>query len=245
MKTISDGSLEEIKQGYTSSDGRYYCSYCDACYEEGELYAMENHFYLAPKAIKKHLHMQHDSVFHQLLTNDKKTTSLTDIQNHLLSLIEEGKTDKEIAQLCDISPSTVRHQRFVFKEKAKQAKMYLAIYELAMEGKQDDFLSVHTGANMVDERFIATTKEEQQVFDTMFTSLNPLVLKQIPAKEKKKIIVLRKITSQLDENKHYEEKELNAFLKTIHADFATLRRYLIEYGFLNRTSDCKEYWVKS
>jgi len=27
-------------------------------------------------------------------------------------------------------------------------------------------------------------------------------------------------------------------------DHATLRRYLIEYGFLERTQDCGTYWVK-
>jgi hypothetical protein len=32
--------------------------------------------------------------------------------------------------------STVRHQRFMFREKAKQAKLYLAIYEQVVEKKR-------------------------------------------------------------------------------------------------------------
>ncbi len=27
-------------------------------------------------------------------------------------------------------------------------------------------------------------------------------------------------------------------------DNATIRRYLIEYGFLDRSKDCSKYWVK-
>lgn len=26
-------------------------------------------------------------------------------------------------------------------------------------------------------------------------------------------------------------------------DYVTIRRYLIEYGFMERTNDCKEYWI--
>ncbi|WP_236719720.1 DUF2087 domain-containing protein [Neobacillus mesonae] len=33
-------------------------------------------------------------------------------------------------------------------------------------------------------------------------------------------------------------------LKSIYADFATIRRYLIEYGFMDRSKDCMKYWVK-
>ncbi|MBJ6950597.1 DUF2087 domain-containing protein, partial [Vibrio cholerae] len=29
-----------------------------------------------------------------------------------------------------------------------------------------------------------------------------------------------------------------------YPDFVTLRRYLIEYGFLDRTDDGSQYWVK-
>ena len=36
----------------------------------------------------------------------------------------------------------------------------------------------------------------------------------------------------------------NSVLKLIYEDYATIRRYLIEYGFMERTNDCKEYWVK-
>lgn len=38
------------------------------------------------------------------------------------------------------------------------------------------------------------------------------------------------------------EREVNEILKGIYPDFASLRRYLIEYGFFERTRDGSAYW---
>ncbi|WP_228352648.1 DUF2087 domain-containing protein [Variimorphobacter saccharofermentans] len=69
-------------------------------------------------------------------------------------------------------------------------------------------------------------------------------LKQFPAKEKKKIILLREIMKKFQHNKEYNENEVNQILESIYSDFPTLRRYLIEYGFLERSIDCSVYKVK-
>lgn len=238
-------SLEEIKCGYRKEEHGYRCLMCDTMFCEDEVYPIDGHFLTAKAAVKYHIEQQHGGCFEQLLELDKKDNSLTEVQKVLFRYIREGKSDKEIANLTNTSASTIRHQRFVFKEKAKQARIYLALYELAMENKDDHFLHIHATAKQVDDRFIATEKEEQQVLDTMFLTLHPLKLKQFPVKEKKKIIVLRTIVKQLDPNKRYQEKELNALLKDIYEDYVTIRRYLIEYGYLDRTKDCKEYWVKT
>ncbi|MEG0457339.1 MAG: DUF2087 domain-containing protein, partial [Oscillospiraceae bacterium] len=63
-------------------------------------------------------------------------------------------------------------------------------------------------------------------------------------KEKKKIIILRKIAQQFEKNIKYSEKEVNEILKAIYDDFVTIRRYLIEYGYMDRTSNCEQYWKK-
>ena len=51
----------------------------------------------------------------------------------------------------------------VFREKARQAKMYLALYELSVEGMMDNLLEVHDHAAQVDERYVATSEDEEQV----------------------------------------------------------------------------------
>lgn len=96
---------------------------------------------------------------------------------------------------------------------------------------------------MIDERFAITEKEKEKVLNTYFTA-DHTKLKQFPSKEKRKIVVLQQIITDFEQSKTYTEKEVNAILKTFYDDFATIRRYLIEYGFLDRNRDCSQYWVK-
>jgi hypothetical protein len=69
-------------------------------------------------------------------------------------------------------------------------------------------------------------------------------MKAIPKGEKRKLILLRLIVKEFEAEKRYTEKELNQILWSVYEDFVTLRRYLIEYGFMDRTKDCREYWVR-
>ena len=97
---------------------------------------------------------------------------------------------------------------------------------------------------MVDDRYNITEKENQQILESAFEYLSPLKLKLFSPKEKKKIVILRKIAEQFEKNRHYSEKEVNQILEAIYDDYVTIRRYLIEYGYMNRTKDCKEYWLR-
>jgi Uncharacterized protein conserved in bacteria len=252
---ILNMTIEEIKSGYSydSRTDNYICNICGRKFENGEIFEFNNRYFEADKMIKLHIQNEHADMLDILCSCDKKYTGITENQKELLNMIFSGMTDNEIAKRIGVAPSTVRHQRFAFREKAKQAKLYLAIYELAIQGavgskklpdKADDIIDVHKGAKMVDDRYFTTKAEGEKILQTMFSSLEPLKLKAFSPKEKKKIVILKKISEQFDKNKRYSEKELNFILKAIYEDFATIRRYLIEYGFMERTNDCKEYWLK-
>lgn len=248
-------TVEEIKAGYTfdSQQNRYICNICSKEFEKGEIFKIDDRYFDAEKMTRIHIEKEHADSLEFLMSQDKKYTGITENQKQLLSMIYSGMIDSEIAKKMGVAPATVRHQRFTFREKAKQAKLYLAIYELASQGNErnkdlaggkDEMIEIHNGAKMVDDRYFTTKSEEEKVLVSLFSSVEPLRLINFPAKEKKKIIVLRKITEQFETDKKYEEKELNTILKGIYDDFATIRRYLIEYGFMERTNDCKFYWVK-
>jgi hypothetical protein len=64
----------------------------------------------------------------------------------------------------------------------------------------------------------------------------------IPVKPAKKIAVLQHIVSELSPDTKYPEKELNLIIAKYHADTAALRRYMIEYGILERDGE-SVYWV--
>lgn len=87
-------------------------------------------------------------------------------------------SDKDMAKKLNVTEATMRRQRFTFREKAKQAKFYLAMYELVFE-----------------------------------------------------------------DGKKYSEQEVNEILRPIYEDYMTIRRYLIMYGFMERTKDGRQYWL--
>lgn len=242
-------TIEELKNGYKfdSETNTYHCNSCNRCFEVGEIYPIKGRFFDASRAVKMHLSMEHDDYSKKLIYSESKYNTLTENQKELLALMYMDKSDKEIANLLQISPSTVRHQRFMFREKAKQAKMYLAIYEQVMEKKSsmdEMIVPVHNTATMVDDRYVITEKEKEQILTSVFDSLSPLKLKTFPRKEKKKIVILTKIAELLEPGKVYKEIEINQLLKEIYEDHVVIRRYLVDYGFLDRSNDCKEYWLK-
>lgn len=255
MDKLINLTLDEIKNGYTFNIqlDKYTCNICNREFENGEIFKIEDRYFDSEKMTKIHIQKEHAEVLELLMSYDKKLTGITENQKDLLNMIHSGMTDSEISKKMGVAQATIRHQRFTFREKAKQAKLYLAIYELAfqgmernksIQGSKDDIIDVHNGAKMVDDRYVITKDEEEQVLSSMFSSLDPLRLINFPAREKKKIVVLKRIVEQFERDKKYSEKEINITLKGIYEDFATIRRYLIEYGFMERTNDCKYYWIK-
>lgn len=254
MDDILDKRLEDIKSGfaYDTEKRSCVCNVCRKAFENGEVFKVGERFFNAAKAAEIHIRQEHGAMLEVLMSQDKRYTGLTDNQKQLLCMMAAGLSDQDIGKKTGTAAATVRHQRFMFKEKAKQAKLYLAIYELAIQGKREghgsvedkeEFIDLHGGAKMVDDRYDITKEEEETIVSNMFSSLNPLKLINLSPKEKKKIVILKKIAGQFDRDKRYSEKELNSILKDIYGDFATVRRYLIEYGFMDRTKDCSAYWL--
>jgi hypothetical protein len=246
MKNIENANLEQLIKGYILNEEDYICLYCGQTFVVGEMFNFNNHFYEASKAIKIHLTEDHPNRLAELLNLDSRYLSLTANQKELFSLFHSGMSDNEIANKLGVAASTVRHQKFVFRERAKAAKLYLAAWSIVEENKnkQSELMPIHEGATMVDERYVVTEEENRKILQNVFISLDPLKLKVLSPKEKKKIVILRKIAEKFDEQKNYTEKEVNAILKPIYEDYASLRRYLIEYGYMGRTTDCTSYWKK-
>ncbi|RPA62425.1 DUF2087 domain-containing protein [Aerococcus agrisoli] len=66
----------------------------------------------------------------------------------------------------------------------------------------------------------------------------------IPRKQKGKIVVFEYMMAYISQNgTHFTEKELNDTIQEIYTDFATMRRYLIDYQYLERDPYGKCYAV--
>ena len=65
----------------------------------------------------------------------------------------------------------------------------------------------------------------------------------IPAKSVKRIAVLHHIALDLSPDTKYPEKDLNLIIAKYHDDTAAIRRYMIEYGILDRDNE-SVYWLR-
>ncbi|MDN4494617.1 DUF2087 domain-containing protein [Ureibacillus aquaedulcis] len=242
-----NATLEEMKKGYTEDASQYTCLMCGERIEKGIIYPQGEVLYEAKRFIRLHVEQTHGSVFEYLVGLDKKFTGLTEHQTTLLRHFYAGKSDKEVQEEMAIgSSSTIRHHRFVLKEKERQAKTMLAIMELLKEKDQNApaFVAPHKHATMVDDRYSVTTEEQAKILDKYFTEGLGGPLAKFPPKEKQRIVILRAIVDRFDASAVYTEKEMNGILKEIYEDFVLLRRYLIQYGFFDRKADGSAYWIK-
>lgn len=246
---FGSATVAELQQGYVFSEKEqhYTCLICGQTFTKGVIYTDGTNYFEAEKYAKLHIARQHTSTFDYLVSLDKRFTGLTDHQKTLLTLFRQGLSDAEIVEhMGGGSTSTIRNHRFTLREKEKQARVFLAIMGL-LETKPEDqgqFITIHKTATMVDDRYAITKADNEKILRTYFPEGLSGHLSEFPAKEKRKLAVLRHIVKRFEPLRHYTEKEANALLKEIYPDYVTLRRYLVEYGFLDRHKDGSFYWLK-
>ncbi len=242
-----NADLKDMQRGYfyDSKTGAYTCLICGQLMEKDQVYPYKDNFYNAHKRMELHIEEVHGGVFDFMMSLNKSYTSLSDSQKNVLTLMHQGQSDLEIAKELGITSSTIRNYRFKFKEKEKQAKVLLSIFaNLGNDTAKDPnpVITPHLGATQVDDRYNITEKDTIKTLENYFDSNGALLT--FPSKEKKKIIILREITKNFKPNQEYSEKEINRVLERIYDDYVLIRRYLIQYGFLDRKNDGQLYWVK-
>jgi len=250
MKSTIDlfwsATFKDLRNGFTfvPESKRYICLICGKIFQEGHIYQFNGELLDAPTRMALHIEQSHNGMVDFLLSMDKKYTGLSDIQISILTEFNTGKDDSQISKTLKVSKSNVRNHRFRLKEKAKQAKVFLTIYEMIEERSDSSqkMIDFHHTAKQVDERYAITESERTKCIAKLFDEDGKLV--RFPSKEKEKLIVLLKIVNEFKTDSRYNEKELNMKLKEIYPDFPLLRRYLIEYGLMDRKSDGSLYWVK-
>jgi hypothetical protein len=162
------------------------------------------------------------------------------VRLRLLGLIaERSRTGKELADAVSVGAPTVSHHMdrlvrsgLVAVERSGQSRIYSlnqkTLQAFASLARPNASATLSHGA---DSQVDAEAVERAKVIRDFFDGDR---LKQIPAQRKKRVIVLQRLVSRFSPDREYPERDVNAILKTAHEDFATLRRELIDYGFMSR-----------
>lgn len=195
---IRNATIDDFKRGYlwNNKEAQFVCLIC------GEK--------IGDKDDSVNIHIEkHGNSIERLLLLDKKYTGLTEIQKEFLAMVSNKCSDKEIARRLPCAESTVRNMRFALRERARQARAFLAVMEL------------------VEEDMPTVTQPKLRTF---------------PAREGKRKELLPRFASLFEPNREYTEKEVKKIIKPIYEDDATIRRYLVDYGYLIRNSDGSKYF---
>lgn len=243
-----NASLHDLKRGFVEKENSYICLLCGEEIEKGIIYPEDGLLYEAVKYISIHIEKEHQSVFEYLINLDKRLTGISEHQNSILRLFYQGKSDQEVQREMGIgSTSTIRNHRFALKEKERQAKVFLTIMDVLKEQDKHapKFKDIHNTARMIDDRYNITQKESEEVLKRNFPNGTDGKLKTFSMREKHKLVILRELSKRFQTERVYNEKEVNEILVEAFDDYVTLRRYLIEYGFLDRKADGSQYWLKA
>ena len=155
-------------------------------------------------------------------------------------LANEEHTVGELAEMLDVKEPTVSHHLATMREMGL-VKMRPAgnnrIYSLNtkfLEEMSRDIFAQNNLAALVDTSKL--TPEEK----VLHTFIQDGRILDLPARDQKRDIVLGWLAEQIDPDRRFTEKELNEVISQYHPDYATMRRYLVDYQYMQRENQV--YW---
>lgn len=160
----------------------------------------------------------------------------------LNSLIDKPQYVEELAHRLNLAVSTVSfHLKKL--EKAglvnKRKEQYYIIYHV-----NDEIFNLSLRELVSFDNFEKYIQDERiagyrtKVLKT-FIRRNKLV--KLPVQRKKRIIILEEFVKKFDYGKKYKEETVNDIIMETFDDYCTIRRLLIEEGFMTRENQI--YWL--
>ena len=149
-------------------------------------------------------------------------------------IANEAKTGKELSDALGLTPPTISHHIAKLNEAGlirvteEGTRHYYTLDEQALRAAHQE------SRDAMPEPVEGPPEEERERAKILKDFFAGERLKSIPAQRKKRVVILQHLVERFEPVRAYSEKEVNAILKIAHEDFATLRRELIDYGFMKR-----------
>ena len=156
-------------------------------------------------------------------------------------LANEERSVGELAELLELKEPTVSHHLAAMKQLGLvhvRAEGTVRIYSLNtkfLEAMNRDLFSRENLATLVDDT--SENAWEQKVLQTFLEGDR---IKELPSRHKKRLVILKWLANQFEVGACYSEPEISERLEHYNPDYASLRRYLIDYGLMEREKGV--YW---
>ena len=142
-----------------------------------------------------------------------------------------------LAERLGLSPATVSfHMKKLVQAGLVDARreQYYTTYTLRRNvmGQSLEDLILVKGQNETTEAL----REEQYRRKVLKSFMPNGYCEQMPAQLKKRMIVYREIFSRFEPGRTYTEKEVNAIISEVHADYCTVRRGFVGMDWMQRSN---------
>jgi len=151
------------------------------------------------------------------------------------ALLEKPHCAEELAERLRLAPSTISFHLRRLEEAGlvtKSKAQYYAVYELRadlLRMSLKDFVTIPPGDDSPEEKRMRRGREK--VVRTFFRNGE---LGQIPKQWRKRRIVLEEFLASFEPGKEYAEHEVNERIAPLYADYCTIRRMLVDEGYMTR-----------
>lgn len=151
----------------------------------------------------------------------------------ILGLLAEAElSGKELGERLGLTAPTVSHHMrklvdagIAISKRDAQKQMYSLNSELLLAARKVP------GDTSGTPQHVRPDDERSRILRNFFDGPR---LKNIPAQRKQRVLVLQLLLERFEPERQYEEREVNDILRTAHEDVATLRRELVDYGYMVR-----------
>lgn len=183
----------------------------------------------------------------KIITYHKALADATRIR--MLILLAEGELNGQVlAEKLGVTPATITHhaaklrEASLINERRDKNTIYFTLNEYFIRSNATATADLIFKNKKGDTESMKDEDRNQNLKQSVIRNFITLdgKLKHIPAQLKKKLIILEHLVGQLEKGRTYTEKELNAFIKNYHPDFATIRREFIMHQFMFRENEIYE-----
>jgi DNA-binding transcriptional ArsR family regulator len=141
----------------------------------------------------------------------------------ILARLADGEaTGQDLSRALGLTPPTISHH---------MARLLAAGLVTATPDAQRRIYRLDLSFRSATQESHAAPGESVTSVDQFFDGER---LMAIPAQRKKRVLVLRRLMERFDPLREYSEREVGDLLRPAHEDVATIRRELVNYGFMTR-----------
>ena len=173
----------------------------------------------------------------------------------LLALLADDARLKVVAalalgssSLAGVAEATALSVKVVGRAVARLVEGGLVSRERAVAGGAEDRILLHAERFLevlqAQSRRTGPTPEELGATPEQAAVLRHLLvdghLSSIPMQRSKRLLVLDFVATRFEPGRVYPERDVNFLIGKLHADYAAIRRYLVDEGFLERRDGF--YW---